>query len=346
MVDEGRITSTIEAALPAVVSIVLTKHAKQIAQQHTPHVYPFYPAHKPAHATTPQNPHTPMGGGSGFVVDTSGLIITNKHVISEPDVDYTAITSDGRHLPATVVSRDPITDVAVLSVSARNLPALTLGDATTVRLGSFVIAIGNALGMFSNTVSLGIVSGLSRSVTAQLSSGKGATQELRGLIQTDAAINPGNSGGPLITLDGKVIGINAALIAGAQNISLAIPINAATRDLADIKQYGRIRRPYLGVRYVILDETSAAAVGIPATYGAFVTNETPHDTGVVPDSPAAKAGIQERDVILTCNGKHLTLEYTFQDVLDTAAIGDQLQLAVLRNGGVFRATVQLEERTA
>ena len=190
---------------------------------------------------------------------------------------------------------------------------------------------------------MGIVSGLSRSVTAQANP-KAPLQELRGLIQTDAAINPGNSGGPLVTLDGKAVGINAALISGAQNISLAIPVNAAKRDLADIKEFGRIRRPYVGIRYVMLDEEVARAMDLPVLFGAFITKENPHDAAVLPGSPAASAGLIDGDIILAVNNKQLQNGYSFQDVLDDSTIGDVLRLTVWRNGASLSLELPVIEK--
>ena len=245
--------------MPSVVSIAIAKHLEDLEKEIPPELYPFLP----------QGPDGPklqipesmidgkgmvqIGGGSGFIVDSSGLILTNKHVIMDSKAEYTVILNDGRKFPAEVLTRDPINDVAIIKIPVTGLPAVKLGDATELELGTEVVAIGNALGIFKNTVSLGIVSGLSRSISAQAEP-NAPPQEMRGLIQTDAAINPGNSGGPLVDLEGYAIGINAAIVFGAQNIGFAIPINAAHRDLNDIRKYGRIKRPLLGLRYIMIDE--------------------------------------------------------------------------------------------
>ena len=284
-----------------------------------------------------------VGGGSGCIVDPNGLILTNKHVVSDGTAAYTVILNDGRRFPATILSRDPVNDVAILKIEATKLPSLELGDATRLELGQSVIAIGNALGMFKNTVSLGIVSGLSRAITAQADP-TAPPQELRGLIQTDAAINPGNSGGPLVDRDGKVIGVNAAIVSGAQSIGFAIPVNAARRDLNDIRRYGRIRRPLLGLRYVMIDERFAQKMGLPVTYGAFVTSEGPHDPGVIPGSPAAAAGIREKDIVLTLDGQQLDREHPIQDFLETKNVGDAIELRILRSGKESAVRTTLVER--
>jgi len=231
---------------------------------------------------------------------------------------------------------------------AGKLPILELGDATRLDLGQSVIAIGNALGVFKNTVSLGIISGLSRSVAAQADPDAPA-QEMRGLIQTDAAINPGNSGGPLVDSDGRVVGVNAAIISGAQSISFAIPVNAARRDFSDIKKYGRIRRPLLGLRYLMIDEDVARRMHLPVTYGALVYRETEHDYAVVPDSPAAHAGLREKDIVLTFGNetmgiKKLDRDHPIQDFLENLNVGDEIELVVLRDGKEITTKVKLAER--
>jgi S1-C subfamily serine protease len=197
--------------------------------------------------------------------------------------------------------------------------------------------------MFRNTVSRGIVSGLSRSIQAH-ADGDSKMQEMRGLIQTDAGINMGNSGGPLVDLKGRAIGINAAIVSGAQNIGFAIPINAVKRDLHDLKKYGHIRRPLLGVRYMIIDSKLQTKMNLPVAYGALVLKESSHDHGVVPGSPAHTAGIMERDIILEVNGMRVDRDHPIQDFLEDLAVGDTIELTVLRNGKKFAVKVVLKER--
>ncbi|HEX4104061.1 MAG TPA: trypsin-like peptidase domain-containing protein [Candidatus Paceibacterota bacterium] len=271
-----------------------------------------------------------VGGGSGFVVDPNGLIMTNKHVISDSSAEYTVILNDGRKFTAEILSRDPINDVAILKINVAGLPCLKLGDATKLELGQSLIAIGNALGVFKNTVSLGIVSGLSRSIMAQAEEPDGPAQEMRGLIQTDAAINPGNSGGPLVDRDGLVVAVNAAIVSGAQSIGFAIPVNAARRDLDDIKKFGRIRRPLLGIRYLMIDARLKQRMGLPVDYGALVVRESEHDYAVVPASSAEKAGVKEHDIILEFNGKKLDHDHPVQDFLEDMNVGDSVELTVLK----------------
>ena len=285
-----------------------------------------------------------VGGGSGFIVETSGIILTNRHVIEETNVLYFVTTHDNRTYEAELLAKDPVDDIAILKINpTRRLPVIKLGDSSKVQLGQTVLAFGNALGLFKDTVSSGIVSGLSRAVSAREGEGS-PVQEMRGLIQTDAAINPGNSGGPLVNIYGHVIGINAAVVASAENISFAIPINVAKRDLKDLRKYGKIRRPLFGVRYLILNKTMKEKLKMPVDYGAFITKEHAIDTAVAPGSPADKAGIKENDILLTWNGTPITETRGIQDFLETHNVGDEVSLAVLRNGVELERRVKLEER--
>lgn len=340
---QEHIISTVRKTMPSVVSILLTEHLAAIRAKHHPAAYPFFPKHqRELEQKLQEDRPAYAGGGSGFVIHDSGLIVTNKHVVSDANLDYSVVATDGRHFPAAVLTMDPLTDIAILKVEAEDLPAVEFGDASSLELGTCVLAIGNALGVFTNTLSFGVISGLSRSVSSQSSAG--ASHELRGLIQTDAAVNPGNSGGPLVTLDGKVIGINAAVVSGAQNISLAIPVSAIVRDLEDLRAYGHIRRPYLGLRYVIIGEQFSRQLGAPVISGAYVTGETPHESGVLPASPAQKAGLRDGDIIAACDGRPLSEEHTFQDILEASQVGQTLELSVWRDGASRVMFVTLEER--
>ena len=332
--------------MPTVVSIVLMKNVEDIKKeipklerQKGKKVELAIPPEKiDAHGMVQ------VGGGSGFIVHQKGIILTNKHVVNEPGVSYTVVTSDDAIYDAEVVARDPMNDVALLKINPQKpLPALSLGDSDTLELGQTVLAFGNALGLFKNTVSVGIISGLSRAVQAKTGEGS-ASQELRGLIQTDAAINPGNSGGPLVDIFGRAVGINAAVVVGAQNISFAIPIKAAEHDIRDLVEHGRIRRPLFGVRYLTLNHDIAEKMEISSEYGAFVTKEHSFDTAVIPKSPADEAGIREHDVILTWDGKKITTAMTLQDFLEDCEVGDTVALSVLRNNKIFETKAVLAER--
>lgn len=232
------------------------------------------------------------GAGTGMIVTSDGLILTNRHVVDDANANYTVITSDGKSYPAKVVSRDSVNDMAFVRISASGLPIVRLADSGQVKVGQRVVAIGNALGQFQNTVTDGIISGLSRGVTAGDSggfSGGGNSEQLQNLFQTDAAINPGNSGGPLVNLDGQVVGINTAVAGqGSQNIGFAIPINEAKPLISTVKTSGKIVRAYMGVRYVALDPQTAAANNLPVDYGAWVQAADDQNPGVMSGSPADK----------------------------------------------------------
>ncbi|HEY5221069.1 MAG TPA: trypsin-like peptidase domain-containing protein [Candidatus Paceibacterota bacterium] len=336
--DDKRVIKVIKKVMPSVVSIAIAEKLEDLEKQFPKGFNPTIPD-----GTVDERGMVQTGGGSGFIVAPNGLILTNKHVVSEKKAEYTVILSDGRPFPATILSRDPINDVAILKIAADGLPCVRLGDATQLELGQSLIAIGNALGIFRNTVSVGIVSGLSRSITAQ-SEPDAPSQEMRGLIQTDAAINPGNSGGPIVDRDGYVVGVNAAIVSGAQSIGFAIPVNAAARDIDDIKKFGRINRPLLGVRYTMIDPALKKKMNLAADYGAFVMRESEHDYAVVPESPAEKAGIKENDIILGFNGKKLDREHPIVDFLENSNVGDEVELLILREGKQLSVKAILEER--
>jgi serine protease Do len=335
--DEKTVIKTIRKVMPAVVSIAIAKKLEDVEKEMPKQLPPIPASLADGHGMIQ------IGGGSGFIIERDGLILTNKHVVSDANAQYTIILNDDRRFAAEILSRDPINDVAILKIKTDRLPTLELGDATKLELGTSVIAIGNALGIFKNTVSLGIISGLSRSVSAQADP-DAAPQEMRGLIQTDAAINPGNSGGPLVDNRGRVVGVNAAIISGAQSISFAIPVNAARRDLNDIKKYGRIRRPLLGLRYIMIDDDLKIKMGLPVSYGALVARESEHDYAVVPSSPAEKAGLREKDIILAFGEKKLDRNHPIQDFLENLDVGDQIELSVLRDGKELKVKITLAER--
>jgi serine protease Do len=348
--NDKEVIDTIKRVMPSVVSIVISKHLEDLEKEIPKELYPFLPGGREGHphleipdALVDKRKMVQVGGGSGFIVHADGVILTNKHVIGDPNAEYTVITNDGQKFQAKILSRDPINDVAILKIEADNMPTAKLGDAASLELGQSVIAIGNALGIFKNTVSLGIVSGLSRSISAQADP-TAPPQEMRGLIQTDAAINPGNSGGPLVDLNGLAVGINAAIVFGAQNIGFAIPINAARRDLDDIKKYGRIRRPLLGIRYMMVDDNLKEKMKLPVNYGALIIGESQHDHGVIPGSPAEKAGVREKDIILEFNSKKLDVDHPVQDFLENMNVGDKVELLVLRKNKQLKVKLALVER--
>lgn len=336
--EKSPIIDVIKKVMPAVVSIIISKELPQAA----PGQLEFFEEIIPP---TPEekNKKVQIGGGSGFIVYPNGVILSNKHVVVEPDADYTIMLSDGTKLPATVIARDEINDVAILKIEADDLPTIPLGDSENIQLGQTALSFGNALGIFQNTVSTGIISGLSRLITAHTGMGM-QTERLRGLVQTDAAINPGNSGGPLCDIEGNAIGINVAMVMGAENIGFAIPIDTAKKDLAELKKFGRIRRPFLGVRYFIIDPDIKKKFRLPADYGALVVRENlPGDHAVVPGSTADKAGLKEFDIILECNDKKITSETPLSDHIADLPIGAPLALKIMRGGKEETLKTILEE---
>jgi len=330
---------SVKKVAPSVVSIVISKHLPKIKSLYpAPFLGPF------AFGETDGTEMVKVGGGSGFVVHPDGLVLTNKHVVFDADAEYTVITTDLKEYSGKVISRDPINDIAVLKINAKGLPAVRLGNSSKLELGQTVIAIGNALGLFSNTVSKGIISGLSRKISASLGTG-GQMEHLRGVLQTDVAINQGNSGGPLIDLDGEVVGINTAIIYGAQNIGFSIPINWAKQDLEDIIKHGRIIKPFIGLQYVMLNSELKGKYSLPVDYGALVVRDhIPNSVAVVPESPADKAGVKENDVITALNGEKLTEEKDLQDMIQKCAVGDNIELTVLRKNETLNLKTKLVER--
>lgn len=272
-----------------------------------------------------KNPSAPEGIGSGFVIDDEGLIITNKHVVSDAQIKYQVITSDDKTFEVERVYRDPLNDVAILKITAPAgiLKPVVLGDSTGLQVGQFVIAIGTALGEFRSTVTTGVISGLGRGITAG-SEFEGFVERLDNVIQTDAAINPGNSGGPLLNSKAQVIGVNTAVAASGQNIGFALPINVIKDSLKNFNQSGQFNRPYLGIAYKILNREIAVLNDVPQ--GAYVQT-------VVEGSPAQKAGILNGDIIITIDGKKIgSSENTVATVVAAKKIGDVVSISLWRDG--------------
>lgn len=269
------------------------------------------------------------GAGTGIIIGEDGLILTNKHVVAEGD-SFSVFTADGKeYADARVVARDPSNDIAYVRIDAKGLKAAQLGDSSALQVGQRVLAIGNALGRFQNTVTSGIVSGMGRPVVASDASGE-ETESLDNLIQTDAAINPGNSGGPLVNLDGQVVGINTAVAGGAENIGFAIPINEAKSDIASVKANGKIERAYLGVRYVAVTPALAEANELSVKAGAMVTGGEDGDSGVVAGSPAAKAGIKDGDIIIRVGKDRVGGLNTLASLIARYKPGDTVTITFVR----------------
>ncbi|MEK7560912.1 MAG: trypsin-like peptidase domain-containing protein [Patescibacteria group bacterium] len=346
---EDQIIEAIRAAMPSVASIMVGKDYETILKKEPSQL--LVPLNEEYGAILPEDelPHTKggkvrIGGGTGFIVDPSGLILTNKHVVHDPDAEYLVSIMSEEAIPARVLARDPLNDVAILKVDRADVPALHLGDSDAVTLGQTVITVGTALGEFQNTVSSGIISGLSRFITA-MTDLEGNSERLHDLIQTDAAINPGNSGGPMINLRGEVVGINTAVVFGAQNIGFAIPVNRAKRDLAELRAYGRIRRPFLGVRYALITPRLQKRMRLPVERGALVFRDgIPGSGAIIPDSPAAKAGIREGDIILSLNETAIDEKTGIEDILEKVELGKTMPARILRSGIEQSMEIQAEER--
>lgn len=284
-----------------------------------------------------------QGAGTGIIISADGLILTNKHVVPLDASTFSVFTSDGKEYKnATVVSRDPANDLAFVRIKASGLRAAILGDSSQIAVGQRVVAIGNALGQYQNTVTEGIISGLGRPVTAQDESTSSGAERLENLFQTDAAINPGNSGGPLVDLDGQVIGINTAVAGNAQNIGFAIPINEAKAAIESVKKSGKIVTPYLGVRYIPITKDFASRNNLKQTTGAYVVGDQ-QNLAVLPDSPAAKAGIQQNDIIMKIGGKQIDDKNSLTSLISKYKVGDKVELEVVRGDKTLKLTATLEE---
>ena len=347
---EEQIIAAVKKVMPAVVSIVVGKDYEEILRERPQELMIPHGDHLDLPPPEEELPHTPggkvrIGGGSGFVVDADqSLVLTNKHVVHDQHAEYMVTTAASDTYRAHVLARDPLNDVAILKVEGDDLTALALGDSDAVQLGQSVLAVGTALGEFQNTVSGGIISGLSRFITA-LTDLEGHSERLRGLIQTDAAINPGNSGGPLVNLTGEAIGINSAVVFGAENIGFAIPINKARRDLTELKKYGRIRRPFLGIRYILLNSMLKKRFLLPVEQGAFVLREgVPGRPAVIPYSAAHKAGIQEADIILELNHKPIDEKSGVEDILEGMDLGQKIPVKILRGGKEYTLVLTTQEQ--
>ncbi|MFC1629916.1 S1C family serine protease [Patescibacteria group bacterium] len=341
MTDNSPIIGIAKRVCPAVITIVISKDLPKVEgffMMPTEGGGMIMPKIKKG-----RKEKTKIGGGSGFIISPNGLVLTSQHVVADPDADYTVFLEPTKKYPAKILARDPMNDIAILKIKGKNFPCLELGDSSKVELGQNVIAVGNALGEFTDTISSGIVSGLSRYITAFAGMNR-HTERLRGLIQTDAAINPGNSGGPLVDIEGKVIGINTAMIMGAQNIGFAIPINAAKKDLQEVKKYGKIKIPFLGVRYVILNKQIAEKNKLPVDYGALVMRESLGESAVVKGSSADKAGIKEFDIMLEAAGEKITAKNPLSDILQKHKIDDEIPLKVLREKKEIKLKAVLEEK--
>ena len=359
--QEEAIIKIVEETSPAVVSIVISKDVpifeeyfynpfEEFEQFFGPGPFEYQVPQYRQKGTEKQE----IGGGTGVIVAEDGTILTNRHVVLDEKSEYTVFTNDGRKFSAEVLARDPIQDLAVMKIEQEEkadedgelvpkpFTVAKLGDSDKLQMGQTVIAIGNALGEFRNTVSVGVISGLGRTITA---SGEGIVETLEDVIQTDAAINKGNSGGPLLDLRGEVIGINTAMVLGAQSIGFAIPINKAKRDIEQVKTLGKIVYPFLGVRYVLVNEDVKEEYNLTVDYGALIVKGEEGSPAIWPDSAAEEAELKEGDVILEFGGEKITQENSLAKIIMKYNPEDRVTLKFLREDEERTIEVVLGERS-
>lgn len=313
--EENAVTETVENSSPSVVAIGITQRV----------VNPFNPD------DLPRNRQSTIG--TGFVASANGVIVTNRHVVADMQNNYTVITKDGKKLEVEKIYRDPTLDLALIKTKEDGLKALKLGDSSKLKVGQTAIAIGNALGRFSNTVTTGVVSGLGRTIGAG-DPFSGQTELLDDLIQTDAAINPGNSGGPLLNSAGEVIGVNVAVSESAQNIGFAVPINSVKSVIDEFVSTGKISRAYLGVNYRVITRDLALLNEVPQ--GAYIQE-------VGSGSPAEKADIQPGDIITKIDGKAVNDQNFISELIRSKKPGDKLSIEVWRENQGGQGTTKTVE---
>lgn len=336
--EQSVVIDVAEKMSTSVLTVSITKEQRAVGNNPFFGVDPFgmFGMQIPSQPSTKAEP-IQQDIGSGFVIDSSGLIVTNKHVVSDTDAKYRIITKDNKEYEVQRIYRDPANDLAILKVEAV-LPPVELGDSDQLKVGQFVIAIGTALGEFRHTVTTGVISGLGRGITAGDSYG-GFAERLDNVIQTDAAINPGNSGGPLLNSQGQVIGVNVAVAQGANNIGFAIPINVVKTSLDSFRQTGSFSRPFIGVRYRAIPKQTALLNDVPA--GMYIME-------VVKGSPAEKAQLEAGDIMTKFDGTDLTNSTGDDDtslakLLTKHKVGDRVIVDFIRNGERKTVTITLEE---
>jgi len=364
-VEDSSIIKTVEKVSPAVVSVIVSKNLPLYKENYFfdpfenffnddffgfPQFERRYQQQEENIETEPETETQQVGGGSGFIFSEDGLIITNKHVVEDKEADYTVILNDGTEYNAEVLGLDPLNDLAVIKIKSDEelpkLPFIDLGDSDQIKVGQRVVAIGNALAEYENTVTTGVISAKGRNIIA------GGTltgrESLSNLLQTDAAINPGNSGGPLVNLNGEVIGINTAIATNANGIGFAIPINDAKQVVESVEKYGKIIRPMLGIRYVLINAENKKSLDFEQKfeydYGALITGDpNAKQYAVILGSPADKAGLMRDDVILEVDGEKINNTEILKKITTTHKIGDILNLKIWREGEIFETQVKLDE---
>lgn len=337
---EAAIVNAVKRAEPAVVSVIVTKDLpvfRYIRDDSNPFSQ-FFPQR-----VQDGTQRREIGGGTAFFVSEDGLLLTNKHVVDDTSAQYTVLLNDGRQLPVTIAAQDPTNDIALLKVDGDDFPYLTLQESDEISLGQTAIAIGNALAEFRNTVSVGVISGLQRSIIAT-NAGTRQTEQLESIVQTDAAINAGNSGGPLLSSRGEVIGMNTAVASVGQNIGFALPVSQLRRVLESYEEFGRIVRPFIGVRYAVITPDIQKANDLSVDDGLLITQgETPADLAIVPGSPAEKVGLKQGDIILSVDGEPVGRSRSLSSIVQRHMPGDVLTVIILRGNDRQTVSVTLEE---
>jgi S1-C subfamily serine protease len=282
------------------------------------------------------------GSGSGFIFDSDGFILTNRHVVDGAD-SLMVVLNDGRQFDGTVYGIDTLTDLAIVTIDATDLPTAPIGNSADLEPGQLAIAIGNPLGDFENTITTGVVSGLGRQIQASGSS-QASGEQLNNLIQTDAAINPGNSGGPLVNSGGQVIGVNTAINPDAQGIGFSIPIDVAKPIMQQALAGNELVRPWIGVYYVPITPALAEQEDLPVDYGALISAQ--NGSAIFPGSPAEAAGLQEGDIIVAIDGEQIAPGSDLSMLIVTHAPGDTVTLRVLRDNSTSEIDVTLGQLPA
>lgn len=337
--SQDAVVNAVKKAKPAVVAIKISVKASTLDLQN---LDPFGNPLEQDQLPLPNVQWQDIGGGSGFLVRPDGYIVTNQHVVLDPKAEYTVYTNDGQKHAAQIIASDTNLDIAVIKIQGSDFPHLEFDNSDNLEVGQTVIAIGNALAEFRNTVSVGVVSGLSRSITT--SDGLGEVQALDQLIQTDAAINPGNSGGPLLDLEGNVVGVNVAVAGNAENIGFALSSNGVRSIVESVVKTGKIVRPYIGVRYTPINPDLAEKNGLRVDYGVLVRRGTgANQPAVIPGSPAEKAGLQPNDIILEIDGSKLTQDKSLSSIILNKQVGDTIKLKILRGEQEQEVELKLEE---
>jgi len=330
--DQEATIRAIKKVMPAVVSIIVYDYQEYITIN-------LGTGRQDIHKEKVQK-----GSGTGFLISADGLILTNKHVVNVGDsktAEYRIILNTGKQYYAQLIGKDPLNDLAVLKIFDKNLPYVELGNSDNLQVGATAIAIGNALGLYQNSVTKGIVSGLGRSIVASDQSGN--AEALDNVIQTDAEINLGNSGGPLIDLAGKVIGINVAIDQAGSAIGFAIPINDARPVIKSVREIGRIVRPRLGVRYIMITPELAQDKELARNSGALILRGEDGSPAILPNSPAAKAGLAEGDIIFEINAIKIEGKNTLLSVIQRYRPGNRIGLKIQRGNKVIIRIVTLDE---